>query len=277
MKALVVGNGVMGHHHARTLRRLGVEVATVDPVNGDYRRLGTTTLADFAVIAIPPGDLATEAAIAMRLGMDVMIEKPMASDLEQAQLILQTEIETARRVCIGYTERWNPAVHLLKESLPMIGEVRHVTAKRLGLKPRCPHTGPALDLLTHDLDVLRFLGMWPHVEEATATEGSITATLRLSSGTATLIASHLHEKKQRCLTIVGTKGIAELDYQRQSLVLTTGDGCQEMDVLRREPLSLQWQAFLQGEGVSTGEARVVLDLGLRSQVAAAADRSLASA
>jgi predicted dehydrogenase len=273
MKALVVGHGVMGKHHARTLRRLGVEVATVDEAgNADYLSLDEAPPADIACIATPPVSLAAEAAEAMMRGMDVMVEKPMACDRVAAQLLLQAELANGRRLCVGYTERWNPAVHLLRESLPLIGEVRHVTAKRLGLRPRCPRTGPALDLLTHDLDVLRFLNLWPKLEGATATECSITASFALVTGTATLIASHCHEDKQRSLTVVGTEGMLDLDYQRQSLVLTTGSGCQEIEVLRQEPLLLQWQAFLQGEGVNTGEASVVLDLALRAQEAAELQR-----
>jgi len=273
VKALVVGNGVMGCHHARTLRGLGVEVATVDPVaDADYRSLEEAPAADFACIATPPADLATTAIDAMYCGMNVLIEKPMACDREQARQILAAEGETDLIVRVGYTERWNPAVHMLRESLPMIGEVRHVTVQRLGLPSRCPHTSPALDLLTHDLDVLRFLNFWPRFESATATTGSLTVSLKLASGHATLIASHLHERKQRSLTVVGTEGMLALDYQRQTLVLTTaGGGCRELDVLRQEPLARQWEAFLQGEGVSSAEASVVLNLALKAQEAVDAD------
>jgi UDP-N-acetylglucosamine 3-dehydrogenase len=269
VNALVVGNGVMGKHHARTLRRLGVEVRTLDPsgkAGADHRMLteGLIDFADIVCVATPPAELAEVAALWLERGKSVLVEKPMAVDLEQAQRLLQAELATEGTLRIGYTERWNPAVHMLKESLSLIGEVRHVTAKRLGLKPRCSRTGPALDLLTHDIDVLRFLDLWPQLEEATATDCSIAASFRLSSGTATLFASHCHEDKQRSLTVVGTKGIAELDYQRQSLVITTGSGVQEMDVLRQEPLAMQWQAFLQGEGVSSGNALVVLKLALQA-------------
>jgi predicted dehydrogenase len=273
MRALVVGYGVMGRHHARTLRRLGVQVATLDPSTSsgaDHHMLTADLVdrADFVCVATPPDELATAAALWLGRGKDVLVEKPMACDLDAAQLLLQAEGANTGRLCVGYTERWNPAVALLRESLPLIGEVRHVTGQRLGLAPRCPRTGPALDLLTHDLDVLRFLNFWPRLEGATATEGGITASLALASGTATLIASHRHEDKQRTLTVVGTEGMLALDYQRQSLVLTTSAGCRELDVLRQEPLMLQWQAFLQGEGVTSAEAHVVLKLALKAQEAA---------
>lgn len=278
MKALVVGHGVMGKAHARTLRRLGVAVQTLDPStrSGANHHMLTEELiafADIVCVATPPAELAEVAALWLERGKSVLVEKPMACDQEQAQLLLQAELTTDRTLRVGFTERWNPAVHLLRESLPLIGDVRHVTAQRLGLKPRCPHTGPALDLLTHDLDVLRFLNLWPRFESASGTEGSITVSLGLSSGgIATLIASHRHEVKRRTIDVVGNEGMLTLDYQRQSLILTTGSGCREIEVMRQEPLVLQWQAFLQGEGVSSGEGKVVLDLALRAQEAAQLQR-----
>jgi len=278
MKALVVGHGVMGRHHARTLRRLGVAVQTLDPSTrsgADHHQL-TEELIDFAdivCVATPPAELAEVGALWLERGKSVLVEKPMAVDQEQAQRLLQAELDSEGKLLVGYTERWNPAVHLLKEALPLIGEVRHVATQRLGLPPRCPRTGPALDLLTHDLDVLRFLNLWPRFEGATGTNGSIVASLALASGgTATLIASHLHETKRRAIEVVGTEGMLACDFQRQTLFCTTGSGCTEIEVLRQEPLVLQWQAFLQGEGVNSGEAKVVLDLAVRAEEAAGADR-----
>ena len=264
MKALVVGNGVMGHHHARILRRLGLEVETVDPVNGDHHRLGIATSADIACIATPPANLAQEAAIAMELGMDVLIEKPMAVDVDDAQLILHTELSTGRKVRVGYTERWNPAVGMAKEALPLIGTLRHVTAQRLGLRPRCPRTNVALDLLTHDIDVLRFLNLWPRFEHSTKGEDHVAATYALANGGhATLIASHLHSAKQRTLTLTGDKGTLHVDYQRQTVVIH-GEVTSELEVMRCEPLEWQWRAFLAGDGVTTGDARATLGLALRA-------------
>lgn len=271
MRALVVGHGVMGRHHARTLRRLGVAVQTLDPStrSGADHYMLTEELIDFAdivCVATPPAELAEVAALWLERGKSVLVEKPMAADQDQAQLLLQAELATEGILRVGYTERWNPAVHLLRESLCLIGEIRHVTTQRLGLPPRCPRTGPALDLLTHDLDVLRFLNLWPRFEGAKRTEGSITVSLGLASGgVATLIASHRHEVKRRTIDVVGTEGMLSCDYQRQSLIFTTGSGCREIEVLRQEPLTLQWQAFLQGEGVNSGEAKVVLDLAVRAQ------------
>jgi predicted dehydrogenase len=283
MKALVVGHGVMGRHHARALHRLGVAVQTLDPStrSGADHHMLTEELIDFAdivCVATPPAELAEVAALWLERGKSVLVEKPMAFDQAQAQLLLQAELATEGTLRVGYTERWNPAVRLLRESLLLIGEVRHVTTRRLGLPPRSPRTGPALDLLTHDIDVLRFLNLWPRFEGATGAEGSIIASMALANGgTATLLASHLHAEKQRTIEVVGTEGMLTCDYQRQTLVRTSGAGCTEIEVMRQEPLILQWQAFFQGEGVSTDEARAVLDLALRSQEAAEADRSPAAA
>src|SRR5580692_6200580 len=92
MKALVIGHGVMGKAHARTLRRLGHEVVTVDPdphARADWLEAVPLPSADVACIATPPAHLASHAAAALRAGMNVMVEKPMACDMEQAQLLLE--------------------------------------------------------------------------------------------------------------------------------------------------------------------------------------------
>jgi predicted dehydrogenase len=268
MKAVVIGHGVMGKAHARTLRRLGHEVVTIDPdlnARADWLEAAPLPSADVACIATPPAFLASQASAALRAGMDVMVEKPMARDIERAQLLIEAEAETTRKVRVAYVERWNPAAAKLRESLPLIGTLRHVTIQRLGLKPRCPETGPALDLMTHDIDVLRYLGLWPRLEHSVVDGPHVCAHFALRSGHATVEASHLHPTKQRTLTAVGDDGMLSLDYQRQTLVLHTTDGARELEVERDEPLMRQWRGFLAGGGVTTGEALATLDLALRAE------------
>ena len=268
MRALVVGHGVMGKAHARTLRRLGLAVETVDPdpnAGADWLEVSPLPDADIACIATPPAVLASTAIEAMRAGMDVLIEKPMAIDTDQARSIIRAEIETGRHARVGYTERWNPAVSVLREALPLIGTLRHITVQRLGRQPRSAGLGPALDLMSHDIAVLRRLDLWPRFLHATVDGAHTSATFALTSGTATLQASHIHPTKQRTLTAVGDDGMLSLDYQRQLLVLHDANGAREIDVSRLEPLVAQWCGFIDGVGMKTSDALATLDLALRVQ------------
>jgi predicted dehydrogenase len=284
MKALVIGYGVMGKHHARTLRRLGAEVQTLDPsrsAGADHQMLteDLVAFAQVACIATPAEDLARVAALWLARGVDVMVEKPMALDLDQARVLLQAELASDAIVRIGYLERWNPAVLALREHLHLVGTIRHVTGQRLGLAPRNPAVGPELDLLTHDIDVLRFLGLWPRILHAAHDGAHVTASFALpgDGAHATLQASHLHPLKQRSLSVVGDEGMLALDYQRQSLVFHNESGAREIDVDRREPLEAMWSAFLgERKGVSSAEALATLRLALKTQPqAVAASRSAA--
>jgi predicted dehydrogenase len=190
----------------------------------------------------------------------------MASDIEQAHLLLKAEQENPGKVFVGYTERWNPAVDVLRTQLPMIGDIRHVTISRLGLEPRCPDTGPALDLLTHDVDLLRYLELWPRLLHSVNDGGHITASFSLASGSATLQASHLHPVKRRTMTVLGECGMLTVDLQAQSVTYADQHGVLVLDVPHREPLERQHLALLQGQGVTTSEALINLKVALRAQL-----------
>lgn len=243
MKIAVVGMGVMGQHHARVLRDLGHTVVGVDPKgHTDCVDLG---LADChaCAIATPPDQTHKVAMQAEKLGYQVLlIEKPAALDLRCASLMAAAYPDTA----VGYVERFNPALRELRRNLYRVGLVTDIRIERTGPAGR-HHLDPALDLATHDLDALAFLGL-PRRVRAYLNTGT---TLNCLLDNGTLTAGHGHPSKRRTIHILGTDGELACDYQAQSLTYIHAGGTDNLSPAYAEPLRLMWQAILSGQPTAT--------------------------
>jgi predicted dehydrogenase len=298
-RALIAGLGHMGSLHARTLGQIeGVEiVAAVDPDVGRrerftrrYRPQATYATIeealdhcpiDFACLAAPPEMLPVLGRVVIDAGIALLIEKPLAAQ-EQDALALISEAE-ARGVLlgVGHVERCNPAVLALKKRLDsgLIGRIYQLQARRLSPFPdRDAMLGVALDLASHDIDVMRYLtgSEITRVFAETAqrlhdtAEDLIAATLRFDNDTTGLLeVNWLTPTKVRELRVTGEGGTFVLNYLTQELyhfghpteptswdTLANMRGAGEGDMIRyalarREPLLVQWETFLSalsGEG-----------------------------
>jgi predicted dehydrogenase len=262
MRALVVGNGVMGRNHVRVLKALGHQVETLDPRVGAGATHTSLTEAivdwtDTACIATPIDELAQIASLWMKRGKDVLVEKPGACTLIELLGLEQDAEDHGVRMAVGFTERFNPAVQSLSDHLHRVGHVHHIHIRRLGYA--ADRGGdPALDLATHDLDVLDALGFDLSLEQVVRSDHHLAALLVANHvsplvipGTASvsLEASHLHPSKVRELEVVGDKGVLQLDYQAQTLGFLTADRLRTaLPVSHFEPLEREWTAFLNGDG-----------------------------
>lgn len=249
VKVAVVGHGVMGQHHARVLGELGCDVVTVDPIPGqaDVLTLSDTD-ADAAVIATPIDQLQPTAQHCLDLGIQVLlIEKPGAKDLRQATWLAAYHPHAA----VGYVERHNPALAALNQYLYRVGTVLNVQAERTGPAGRHP-TDPAIDLLTHDLDALRYLDI--RTKPAAYTNDGNQVNVLLESGSLT--ASYIHPTKRRTLRVLGTEGELVCDYQAQSLTFHHAGHSEDLSPAKAEPLRRMWQAILEDRPHATTEDAV---------------------
>ena len=291
-RALIAGLGHMGSLHARVLGQVeGVEiVAAVDPDRERRERFAAhhrtaatyTTIVeaiervelDFACIATPAATLPILGRAAIDAGIPLLIEKPVAADEEEA-LALAREAELRGVLLgVGHVERCNPAVLALKERLESgsIGRIYQLQARRLSPFPdRDAMLGVALDLGSHDIDVMRYLtgSEVTRVYAETArrlhdsAEDLIAATMRFDNDTTGLLeVNWLTPAKVRELTVTGEGGTFVLNYLTQELyfyghpieptswdTLANMRGAGEGDMIRyalarREPLLVQWEAFL---------------------------------
>ena len=306
-RAVVVGLGVMGSIHLRALSGLdGVRVVgAVDPSaerresvgrtprrHADLRDARAEAIAvgapEFACVAAPPAHLPQAAREAIGAGLAVLVEKPMAPTEAEARTIVEAARAAGTLLAVGHVERCNPAVMALKERLVAgeAGRIHQMHARRLSPFPdRDSMLGVALDLSTHDIDVMRYLS-GQEVERVSAetsqvlhdgAEDLVCATLRFEGGTTGLLETNwLTPAKVRELSVTGEAGMFVVDYLTQELsfyehptsatdwaVLQNMRGAGEGNMVRyalrrREPIVVQWEAFLaalNGDGtpMATGE------------------------
>ncbi|MDP8968778.1 MAG: Gfo/Idh/MocA family oxidoreductase [Actinomycetota bacterium] len=301
LRGIVAGLGVMGTNHLRVLRGMpGVRiVAVVDPdserrtiasaaelrAHGSLAEALDAHEADFACLAVPVGSLAAAGHEALAAGLHVLVEKPTAATEEQALALVRDAEARGRLLAVGHVERFNPAVVALRDRIEegLIGRVHQMHARRLSPFPnRGGVRGVALDLATHDIDVMRFASgqevQRVYAETAgplgTGFEDLLCATLRFDDETTGLLETNwMTPTKVRQLSVLGERGMLVVDYLMQTLefyehpnratewdALAAVRGGGEGDMIRyaldrREPLRVQWEAFL-GAVRSGGEAPV---------------------
>jgi UDP-N-acetylglucosamine 3-dehydrogenase len=168
----VIGVGVMGSNHARVLAELpGVEfVGVADPdriqAHSVAQALGCAEFPDCAslldtgveaVTIAAPTHVHQEIALAcIARGVHVLVEKPIASSIEEGHAIVAAARRTGVTLMVGHVERFNPAVQAIKDALR--GEdILSIAITRVGpFPPRMSNVGVVIDLAVHDIDLIRW-------------------------------------------------------------------------------------------------------------------------
>jgi predicted dehydrogenase len=290
LRAGVIGAGEMGARHVGVLAALEdidlVGVSDPDPDSLSKATRGRTAAGytdaetllaeqrlDLAVIAVPTVLHEPAAMLALRHGVNILIEKPVAPDLAAATRIARESETRGLLAMVGHVERFNPAVLKLRDELASgrIGRIFEVVARRTGPLPaRVKDVGVIRDLATHDLDVTRFVAGSPfttvyarvarHLHEDHEDLASVLG--ELEDGTiVSLEVNWLTPTKVRQIQVVGEGGMFVVDYLRQDLTLfrnaahrpdfdalETFTGVAEGEVVtyqlsRKEPLREELEAF----------------------------------
>ena len=169
----VIGVGAFGRNHARVYRQLQQEgsvrlVGVVDPDTPradaiarefDCKSFGsvdqmlmTHSEVQAASVAVPTVLHLPVARALMEAGVDVLIEKPMAATLSEADEMIALAVAHKRVAQVGHLERFNPAV---RAALPLIHRPMFFEVHRLSIfTPRSLDVDVVLDLMIHDLDVV---------------------------------------------------------------------------------------------------------------------------
>ncbi len=181
MKAVVIGVGHLGKHHARILASLpGVSLAGVVDTNTDRadeiaREYGTRAFADarqidgldLAVIAAPTEHHAALAQPLVEAGVHTLVEKPVTKTLAEADALIAAAKAKGVVLAVGHSERFNPAVAAAR---PYVSDPRFIEVHRLGTQlGRSLDIDVVLDLMIHDLDLI--LSMVPSTVESVEAVG----------------------------------------------------------------------------------------------------------
>ena len=254
LKVGVVGAGYMGMNHLRVLRdfdeeqvqlvgvaessEAGLSQATKRfhvPGYTDYRRMVEQTHPDLVAVVVPTQTHFMVAEYLLNQGINVLIEKPIASTIEEANTLLDIARKRNVKIAVGHVERFNPAIIELKRRLVTkeLGQLFHLHARRLGpFPPRIRDVGVTLDLATHDVDVMRYLAdadvryvyaeTQQHVH--TSQEDLLLGILRFTNGAiGVLDVNWLTPTKIRELSITGEKGMFLVNYLTQDVYFYEND------------------------------------------------------
>lgn len=267
----VVGTGAMGRNHVRILSTLpGVELVGIhDPSPGAAEAVSKEHGArifenlddlagriDAAVVAVPTVAHADIGCKLLSQGVHVLMEKPIAPSLAEADRLLEAQGD--RVLAVGHVEFYNPAVQAL---LGVGTPPRFVEIQRLAVfSPRSLDVDVVLDLMIHDLQILRSLDPSP-VAEVRATGINVlspkvdicNARVELASGcVANLTASRVSSERVRKLRAFLPSRYYSLDYQAQEIHgyrLEESNGSRQilpanLTVTKAEPLLRELEAFV---------------------------------
>jgi len=282
----VVGVGVFGRNHARVyqeleqqgepVRLVGVVDPNLDRADAVAREFGCRAFGSVAQmltthsevraasVASPTVHHLEVARDLMEAGVDVLIEKPVAASLAEANELVQLAATHKRIAQAGHLERFNPAV---RATIPLLTQPMFFEVHRLSVfTPRSLDVDVVLDLMIHDLDIVLSFANSP-VKEVRAVglpilSGKVDiANVRLefeSGCVANFTASRVSTERVRKLRFFQPQQYVSVDYGRQEvLVFTVGaDGAPgaptvnpqikmaKPPVTSEEPLHAELKSFL---------------------------------
>jgi predicted dehydrogenase len=259
----VIGVGAFGRNHAgvyqqleqaRVVRLIGVvdcDLARADEVAKEFKcrafgsvkqMLTTHSEVQAATVAVPTVLHKEVARSLMEAGVDVLIEKPLATTLKEADDLIRMAVKHKRVAQVGHLERFNPAV---RATLPLINRPMFFEVHRLSIfSPRALDVDVVLDLMIHDLDiVLTFVKS--EVKEVRAVglpilSGEVDiANVRIefeSGCVANFTASRVSTERVRKIRFFQAGQYISVDYGRQDvLVFSVGSAAGSESGLASEP------------------------------------------
>jgi predicted dehydrogenase len=273
IRVAVAGAGEFGRNHARVYREIeGAELIGI--YDQDARRAAAVakefqtkvlaTLeelqghADAVSVAVPTIAHAEVGCRLMEMGLDVLVEKPMAVNLAEADALLASANKNKRILQVGHVERFNPAVIAVE---PILNRPLFFEVHRLGVfTPRSLDVDVIYDLMIHDLDILLALVKEPVTEVKAVGIPVLTdkvdiahARLEFVGGAvANVTASRVSTERVRKMRFFQQHEYISLDYARRDAlrvgVKKPGPqpefGFQKLEAPATEPLRAELEAFV---------------------------------
>ena len=290
----VIGAGAFGSNHLRVIRELSagsdapVRLAAIvesDPARAQAlhaafpnshifpdvdaciaaRALGEIEL-HAASVCVPTSAHAAVASALLQAGIDILVEKPIAASLAEADALIELASRHQRILQVGHLERFNPAVLAVH---PYIHMPMFFEAHRLNIfTPRSLDVDVILDLMVHDLDIVLSLVQSPvHSLQAVGLPvlsrkvDIANVRIEFASGcVANFTASRVSTERVRKLRFFQPHQYISIDYARQDLLfidvkpqngapdpasMLSGLALSTPAVAQGEPLRLEIESFLE--------------------------------
>jgi len=221
---------------------------------------------DAASVCVPTVGHYQVASALLSAGIDVLVEKPIAASLEEAEQLINLAERHQRVLQVGHLERFNPAVMAVRDLLngPMFFEAHRLSV----FSPRSLDVDVVLDLMIHDLDIVLAVAQ-SSVSQVHAVGLPILspkvdiANVRVefeSGCVANFTASRVSTERVRKLRFFQPHEYVSIDYARQDLLvinvaartagapsmeaITAGLGIRKPQIAPGEPLRLEIESFL---------------------------------
>ena len=270
IKVAAIGVGHLGKQHARLYSEVeGVQLlGVVDIVESRAEEIAalykTTPYTDYhdifgkvdaVSLAIPTTDHARVGVELLEHGMDVLVEKPIASTAAEARALIDAAAKNKRVLQVGHVERFNPVVTLAREvaTRPQFFEIHRLAA----FSPRSLDIDVVLDLMIHDIDIVLSLVPAP-VREVRAVGIPVlsqradiaNARVEFEDGcVANFTASRVSLEKVRKLRFFQPHDYISVDYASQTgtMVSLRMGRVQErkLEPPNQEPLKVELAAFVE--------------------------------
>jgi predicted dehydrogenase len=279
-KTAVIGVGSLGRHHARNYAEIArggkIELIGVCDTSEDAARTiaGENECAYFTdwrelldqvdtVSIVTPTETHAEIACAfLEKGVNVLVEKPIARTLEEADKMIETARRTGAKLMVGHLERYNPAMVALRPHVtkPLYFEIHRVSP----FPNRSLDVDVVLDVMIHDLDAIQWLvGESVSVSEIRAVGipvisdkvDAANARIEFENGAvANITASRIGTEKIRKTRFYQTNSYVVLDYATKFASVTSlnpeaahpllGISINRLEINDVEPLRAEIEAFL---------------------------------
>ncbi len=267
----VIGTGAMGQNHVRIYSEMdGVELVGISDIDKkrveamatqfktkaftDYKKMLAEGLD--AVSVVVPTKLHKQVVLdALDAEVHVLVEKPIADTTENADMMIAAAKKAGKILMVGHIERFNPAVIKLKEIIDSgaLGKIVSISTKRVGpYNPRIRDVGVILDIGVHDIDVISYL-YGKRINSVFAVAGAdihsfedhASIILRMNHNFAGVVETNwLTPHKVRQLTAIGVKGVAYLDYIKQTVQLHDNQWIRKAKIEQSEPLKNELVCFI---------------------------------
>jgi UDP-N-acetylglucosamine 3-dehydrogenase len=272
MRVAVIGGGAMGQHHIRIYSEMK-DVELVGICDTDRNRAislaksnNTTPYFDHnellkhdldAVSIVVPTTFHSRVALdVINSGTHLLVEKPIADTLKNADAMIAAAHDAKLKLMVGHIERFNPAVSKLKEIVDsgMLGKIVSISSRRVGpFNPRIRDVGIIMDLGVHDIDVISYL-YGKKINEVYTIAGNdihsfedhASILLRFDTNLSGMVETNwLTPHKIRNLTAIGLKGVAYLDYIKQTVELHDEAWIRSAKIEPKEPLKNELEHFIR--------------------------------
>lgn len=274
LKAAVIGAGAFGRHHATKYRGLeDIELVGIADPSAEARKSATAAhgvpafadwrellgKVDLVSVASPAVTHAEIVRAFLNAGAHVLVEKPIATSIEEADALITLAEGMGRILTVGHQERFVFAhTGLLDyEDAPL-----EVSCWRMGpWSGRGADVSVVLDLMIHDLDLVhqliagrvRSVHARGRSEKANFADEVAAAVLFDNGAVARLETSRIAEARRRGMRAVYSDGVVEIDFLTRKIVNTTPRALKALDV--GDPLAESVAAFV--EAARTGKAPLV--------------------